>query len=590
MIVSRRGIKLTACLALCLVAFWSLSDAVPRGLPSRGQEAQAGIEEGKKLYENGDYEEAIRTLLEALKRTKSNAVTVDARLYLALSYYALGKADDSRAQLEALFRLQPGRPIDESLYAEGFVDLYETVQAEKRGAAATGAATPRVAVRAAPKSGGGKKFPWLAVGGAAVAVGVGVALLLGKKDTTTPSLPTTGSIIVHSNPGGAKVFLDGADTGVRSNCTLPNVSPGSHSLRLDLENYGRWEGQVSVLAGQTTQVDAALGPFLYDFVSAWGTGGAGNGEFQAPVGICVNSTEAVYVVDSGNHRVERFSPLGGFQQKWGSFGSTNGKFFMPNGIAFMSGSVIVADSENNRIQMFGAGGTFSAKWGSQGTNPGQFRTPMGVAGGSGRIYVADTLNNRIQVFDEDGLYLSGWGGGGAGDGQFNHPVGIAVDKDGFVYVADKLNHRVQKFRSDGSFVLKYGSQGGGDGQFIEPWGVATDRYGYVFVADTGNNRIQKWTPGGAFMIRWGQSGADVRSFNQPKGIVCDGSDNVYVVDTGNNRVQKFRISVQLAGGSAAIRMSGPRPPLSGLMPGRPLGGPPRGVAPRPSVRRGKSRD
>jgi hypothetical protein len=163
MIVSPRRIKLTSCLALGLVAFWSLADAVPRGLPSGGQEARIWIEEGKKLYENGDYEEAVRTLLEALKKTKAGASVADARFYLALSYYALGKTEDSRNQLEALFLIQPGRTIDESLFAEGFVELYNRV---RPAAPASEPTAPRVAAREAPKGGGGKKFPWLVVGGA----------------------------------------------------------------------------------------------------------------------------------------------------------------------------------------------------------------------------------------------------------------------------------------------------------------------------------------------------------------------------------------------------------------------------------------
>jgi len=591
MVVRFRKRGFSVGLALGLMALWCVNDAFPRGALRAGQDAPFLIQEGKRLYESGDYEAAVRILLEGLRKAKAKTEESDARFYLSLSYYALGRPEDSRSQLEQLFEIQPDRTIDERFYAAGFVDLYNKIRAEKPRKQEPAPAMPRVATKEAPgKPAGRKGFPWLIVGGAVVAAGVGAVLLLGKKEST-PSLPTAGSIAVASDPAGAKVFLDGADTGQRSNCTLTNVSPGSHALRLDLEDYGRWEGQVSVTAGQTTQVNAVLGPFPYEFVSAWGSSGSGNRQFNEPKGICINSTEAIYIADSGNHRIQRFSPGGDFQQKWGSYGSANGKFSWPLSIAFASGYVFVADSENNRIQKFTTGGGYVAKWGTEGENTGQFRTPMGVASnGSDKIYVADSINHRIQAFKTDGSFITAWGSPGQGDGQFNYPIGIAVNKDGFVYVADNQNHRIQKFRSDGTFVLKFGSKGQGNGQFSEPWGIAIDRYGYVFVADSDNHRVQKWSPEGRFMIRWGQLGSDLRSFSQPKGICCDESDNVYILDTGNNRVQTFKISTQAARGSASVRTAGPLPPPAGLRPGRRQAGPPRGVPVRPSERRDKNRE
>ena len=58
----------------------------------------------------------------------------------------------------------------------------------------------------------------------------------------------------------------------------------------------------------------------------------------------------------------------------------------------------VADSRNHRIQKFSSTGTFGGAWGSAGSANGQFSSPFGVAvDSSGYVYVADTGNNRIQV-------------------------------------------------------------------------------------------------------------------------------------------------------------------------------------------------
>jgi len=102
--------------------------------------------------------------------------------------------------------------------------------------------------------GGGGVLLVLAVlaGGAA-----GAALLLKSKPQESPTA-TTGSIQVTSNPQGAKVYLDGTDTGKATNCTLDNVSPGDHTVKLAKEGYVDYQENVSVTAGQTAAVNVTL--------------------------------------------------------------------------------------------------------------------------------------------------------------------------------------------------------------------------------------------------------------------------------------------------------------------------------------------
>ncbi|HPN63784.1 MAG TPA: SBBP repeat-containing protein [Candidatus Goldiibacteriota bacterium] len=89
-----------------------------------------------------------------------------------------------------------------------------------------------------------------------------------------------------------------------------------------------------------------------------------------------------------------------FVTKWGSQGSEDGQFNNPHGVAVDSaGNVYVADSSNNRIQKFTSSGVFITKWGSYGNADGQFSYPYGVAVDSaGNVYVADSGNNRVQKF------------------------------------------------------------------------------------------------------------------------------------------------------------------------------------------------
>ena len=98
-----------------------------------------------------------------------------------------------------------------------------------------------------------------------------------------------------------------------------------------------------------------------------------------------------------------------------------------------NGNVYVADTYNHRIQKFTSDGVFLTKWGSYGSGDGQFNYPEGIAvDGSGNVYVADSGNNRIQKFTADGIYLTKWGSEGSRNGQFVYPTGVAVDAGGNV--------------------------------------------------------------------------------------------------------------------------------------------------------------
>ena len=116
--------------------------------------------------------------------------------------------------------------------------------------------------------------------------------------------------------------------------------------------------------------------------------------------MAVNSTGAVYVADTGNHRIQKFTSLGVYAATIGSQGTGDGQFDSPSGIAIDSnGFIYVSDTGNNRIQKFSPAGQFVTKWGTYGTGNSQFNGPRGLAFRSnGDIYVADTGNQRIQVF------------------------------------------------------------------------------------------------------------------------------------------------------------------------------------------------
>ena len=74
---------------------------------------------------------------------------------------------------------------------------------------------------------------------------------------------------------------------------------------------------------------AADGAFLFE----WGSSGAGPGQFNHPHGFGIGPLGNLYIAETGNNRVQKFTPEGVFLTTWGSFGNGDGQFTHNHGLA-----------------------------------------------------------------------------------------------------------------------------------------------------------------------------------------------------------------------------------------------------------------
>ena len=153
-----------------------------------------------------------------------------------------------------------------------------------------------------------------------------------------------------------------------------------------------------------------------------------------PFGIALDAEGNIYVTNvypsQGGFNVVKFNSRGKYLATIGSAGNGNGQFNDPEGIAIDSGgNIYVADSGNNRVEKFDKAGVYQSQFGSSGSGNGQFNFPVGIAFGTdGEIYVTDVGNNRVEEFDSKGSYLGQFGSYGQGNGEFISPLGIAITK------------------------------------------------------------------------------------------------------------------------------------------------------------------
>jgi 4-amino-4-deoxy-L-arabinose transferase-like glycosyltransferase/streptogramin lyase len=289
-----------------------------------------------------------------------------------------------------------------------------------------------------------------------------------------------------------------------------------------------------------------------------GTTGSEPGQFQNPRDLALAPDGTIYVADTFNNRIQHLAADGTVLQAWGSFadiskgeapGST---FYEPWGIAVgADGSVFVADTWNHRIQKFTPDGQFVNMWGYFG----QADTPFAIWGprdiaidSNGNLFITDTGNKRVVVYDADGNYVTQFGSKGLEAGQFDEPVGIAVDKDGLVYIADTWNQRIQVMTADtsGNYIpLKNWEVAAWYGQSLDnkPF-LAVDENSNLYTTDPEGYRVLHFTTAGMFINYFGDYGTGANGFDLPTGVIVDGKGGVWIADAENGRIMHFTLPSQ----------------------------------------------
>lgn len=354
--------------------------------------------------------------------------------------------------------------------------------------------------------------------------------------------------------------LYGKDTG-NSTLTDANWSPSDRmQLFIQKEVVAEiWDyGVLQTTSVQKDPYEQGRLPLEADL--AIGTNGNTNGQLDAPHGIAIAPDGTLYVTDTNNNRIQHFTATGQFLDAWGSYADANtgvapiGTFNQPWAIAISHDGefVYVADTWNHRIQKFSANGTPITMWGTPlydptSTDPFGIWGPRGIAvDAQGRVYLADTGNKRILVYNSNGIFLFQIGSEGLAIGQFEEPVGLAFDLQGFLYVADTWNQRIQVFSpsengSSYSPVFQWDIAGWyGESLDNKPY-LAIDNQGHIFVTDPEAFRVLEFTSNGAFIRTWGEYGIGEGNFGLAGSISADADGHIWVSDTANNRLLRFSI-------------------------------------------------
>jgi uncharacterized protein (TIGR03437 family) len=368
---------------------------------------------------------------------------------------------------------------------------------------------------------------------------------------------TDGSIQTVAGGG----VLPGASTGQGGPATLAQLAePRNVALGADGSLYISDFG-----ANQVYQV--SIGGTL-SLAAGTGTAGFSGGgtsallaELNAPAGLAVDASGALYIADSGNNYVRKVydgvitavfpthEPTGLALDSTGllyvAAASYFGTVIQPiSGVAsardvaldasghiyFTSGQLVYEISNLGTATAIAGSGNSPSLGGDGGAaTSAQLNSPSGVAvsasaASSGNFYLADTANNRIRMVTPAGIISTvagtgqpGYSGdqGPASGAQLNAPRGMAFDNANNLYVADSGNNAVRKITPAGTITTIAS-------QLNNPVSVAVGALGSVYIADSGNNRIVEVMADG--------TASTFAELDLPLAVAVDASGNVVAAD------------------------------------------------------------
>ena len=424
-----------------------------------------------------------------------------------------------------------------------------------------------------------------------------VTVTANKTANVTFTLEGYGSIKVSSTPGAAKVYLDGADSGKKTTCTLTHVVKGSHTIKVDKTGYTAQEKTVTVTAGHTTNVSFTLKGYGDIKVVSDPTGAM---VYLDGVDTGKTTTCTLEEVPEGSHTVRA--------EKDGYEGEQKTVNVSPNAttnvLLTLTKNTITVDKPD-WWSIWGFGKDVEIKWSTGSASPGWngLRTERELRGmvpslqnplrnGEAARLLARTGRAGGRTGPEDfpgGTGLPGLRPGARVEasvksaGSMGQPVPPAITKvkielyksgvavktivdstanDGsYTWTVDStlddgINYKVIVSDASGSgasgsslefaitdltygYKTSWGSTGAGNGQFDRPYAICVDKFPYVYVADTFNQRVQKFNTSGTYQTKWGSWGTLDGQFKYPTGISADINQVIFVNDWTNNRVQKF---------------------------------------------------
>lgn len=192
--------------------------------------------------------------------------------------------------------------------------------------------------------------------------------------------------------------------------------------------------------------------------------------FYIPADIAFDTKGNVYVLDSGNHRIQKFAPDGKYLATIGRQGQGPGEFEYPQSLAIDSGGFLyISDMGNRKIHVLESNGAESKTIQMEEEGAGVLRVDASgrlvMAKGGGYMMIGpgglnedQDLGKLLSVLNTEGAILQEFGEKLFYKDFLTNNMGnrfhFTLDKEGNAYIAFDFQNRIDKYSPEGILLWK----------------------------------------------------------------------------------------------------------------------------------------
>ncbi len=263
------------------------------------------------------------------------------------------------------------------------------------------------------------------------------------------------------------------------------------------------------------------------------------GQLFKPLGVSADANGNIYVTDTGNNRLQKFSPQGRLISFIGGFGWEREQFQYPVDIfVYNSLDIYIADLENNRIERYDKDLNWLASYkpNENWDTKYQFEFPISVCLSlHGDYFIIDSQNDRVIKLNSSFEPEMSFGGYDWGQGVLQEASHVYVSKNDNVYVTDNAAQKILVYDYYGNYLHDIGL-----GILQSPKGLCVDEMENIFVADSKSNQIFGFNAAGRLILKIGSLSTKLAGFQEPTDVTIV-RNKMYVADTQNHRIQIFEL-------------------------------------------------